>query len=146
MKKYILIISVVLLSLTMLFGNNTNTNKNNVSIDEAFSHGMKYFNGNTVELDYHEASKWFYVGAQHWDEDSMLYYALSLLNINENYLKEEAFYWMSLALYFGAEDADEFWNILAYMIPWNEMNSILDEVDEDLMEEGFEKPDWDSWL
>ena len=143
MKKYILI-SIVLLSLTMLFGDSAV--KEGISIEEAFSRGMNYFNGNTVELDYREASEWFYLGAEYWDEDSMLYYALSLLNMNEDYFKEEAFYWMSLALYFDAEDADDFWNTLKYMIPWDVINEILQQVNEDLVEEGFEKPDWSSWF
>jgi len=66
--------------------------------------------------------------------------------MNEDYFKEEAFYWMSLALYFDAEDADDFWNTLKYMIPWDVINEILQQVNEDLVEEGFEKPDWSSWF
>ncbi|HHV37374.1 MAG TPA: hypothetical protein GXX77_06035 [Candidatus Cloacimonetes bacterium] len=53
---------------------------------------------------------------------------------------------MSLALYFDAEDADDFWNTLKYMIPWDVINEILQQVNEDLVEEGFEKPDWSSWF
>ncbi len=141
MKKYILIISIVLLSLTMLFGNNTAKEK--ISLEEAFSRGLNYFEGNIVEQDFEKAADWFALGADIWDGESMLYLALSLLNIDEELHLEDAFYWMSLAHYFGTEDAEALWYEIKELLPWKTVDALLLEVDQDLLIGGYMIGDWD---
>ncbi|MCB5233810.1 MAG: hypothetical protein LHW60_00990 [Candidatus Cloacimonetes bacterium] len=141
MKKYILLISIVLLSGTMLFG--YDAAQEEMSVEEAFSRGLSFFEDKTVKRDYRIAAGYFEIGADIWDEDSMLYLALSLLNINEDKFLEEAFYWMSLAYYFGAEHAEFYWDIIKFLMTRPRVGSVLKQVDDDLLKEGYKKGAWE---